>query len=94
MSHQTQQMVMSIIVWAVVFGIFYLLVIKPQNKKEKEINLQKYTDSEDYKVGFYVDLIDNHWFLFSSKGVFKFDQNFENVQHLLDESIFENNQLW
>lgn len=65
-----------------------------ENKKEKEINLQKYTDSEDYKVGFYVDLIDNHWFLFSSKGVFKFDQNFENVQHLLDESIFENNQLW
>lgn len=54
----------------------------------------QYTDSEDYKVGFYVDLIDNHWFLFSSKGVFKFDQNFENVQHLLDESIFENNQLW
>ena len=47
MSHQTQQMVMSIIVWAVVFGIFYLLVIKPQNKKEKELKAMR----DNLKVG-------------------------------------------
>lgn len=47
MSPQTQQMVMSIIVWAVVFGIFYLLVIKPQNKKEKELKLMR----DNLKVG-------------------------------------------
>ncbi len=47
MSPQTQQMVMSIIVWAVVFGIFYLLVIKPQNKKEKELKAMR----DNLKVG-------------------------------------------
>ena len=47
MGHQTQQMVMSIIVWAVVFGIFYLLVIKPQNKKEKELKAMR----DNLKVG-------------------------------------------
>ena len=47
MSLQTQQMVMSIILWAVVFGIFYLLVIKPQNKKEKELKAMR----DNLKVG-------------------------------------------
>lgn len=33
--------------WAVVFGIFYLLVIKPQNKKEKELKAMR----DNLKVG-------------------------------------------
>lgn len=37
MSPQTQQLVMSIIMWVVVFGIFYFLLIKPQKQKEKEL---------------------------------------------------------
>lgn len=65
-----------------------------KNKKEKTINLQEYFDPNVYNIDFYVDLIDNQWFLFSNKGIFKFDYNFENVQQLLDETIFENNQLW
>lgn len=47
MSPQTQQMVMSIIIWAVAFGIFYLLAIKPQNKKEKELKAMR----DNLKVG-------------------------------------------
>lgn len=37
MSAQTQQLVMSIIMWVVVFGVFYFVLIKPQKKKEQEL---------------------------------------------------------
>ncbi|MFI3210386.1 MAG: preprotein translocase subunit YajC [Peptostreptococcaceae bacterium] len=37
MSQQTQQLVMSVIMWIVVFGVFYFMLIKPQKKKEKEM---------------------------------------------------------
>ena len=37
MSPQTQQLVLSIIMWILVFGIFYFVLIKPQKKKEKEL---------------------------------------------------------
>lgn len=60
------------------------------NQTEKQYDITKYFDYSDQQVGlFYIDFINNHWFLFSSKGVFMFDYNFENDYQLLDESIFE-----
>lgn len=62
----------------------------PIAQNEKQYNITKYFDHSDQKVGqFYIDFINNHWFLFSSRGVFMFDHNFENERQLLDESIFE-----
>ena len=37
MSPQTQQMIMGLLMWVVVFGVFYFLLIRPQKKKEKEL---------------------------------------------------------
>ena len=37
MSPQTQQMIMGLIMWVVVFGVFYFLLIRPQKKKDKEL---------------------------------------------------------
>ena len=37
MSPQTQQMIMGLLMWVVVFGVFYFLLIRPQNKKDKEL---------------------------------------------------------
>ena len=37
MSAQTQQLVMSILMWVVVFGVFYFFLIRPQKKKDKEL---------------------------------------------------------
>ena len=37
MSPQTQQMIMGLLMWVVVFGVFYLLLIRPQKKKDKEL---------------------------------------------------------
>lgn len=37
MSGQTQSILMAVVMWAVVFGVFYLLFIKPQKKKEKQL---------------------------------------------------------
>lgn len=37
MSPQTQQMIMGLLMWVVVFGVFYFLLIRPQKKKDKEI---------------------------------------------------------
>ena len=37
MSPQTQQMIMGLLRWVVVFGVFYFLLIRPQKKKDKEL---------------------------------------------------------
>lgn len=37
MSPQTQQMIMGLLIWVVVFGVFYFLLIRPQKKKDKEL---------------------------------------------------------
>ena len=37
MSPQTQQMIMGLLMWVVVFGVFYVLLIRPQKKKDKEL---------------------------------------------------------
>ena len=37
MSPQTQQMIMGLLMWGVVFGVFYFLLIRPQKKKDKEL---------------------------------------------------------
>ena len=37
MSAQTQQMIMGLLMWVVVFGVFYFLLIRPQKKKDKEL---------------------------------------------------------
>ena len=37
MSPQTQQMIMELLMWVVVFGVFYFLLIRPQKKKDKEL---------------------------------------------------------
>lgn len=67
-----------------------LIQYDPINKTSKQYDMSRYYDASDQKIGlFYIDLIDNHWFLFSSKGVFMFDSTFENEKQLLDESVFE-----
>lgn len=37
MSAETQGMIIQMLIWVAVFGVFYLLVIRPQKKKEKEL---------------------------------------------------------
>ena len=37
MSPQTQQMIMGLLMWDVVFGVYYFLLIRPQKKKDKEL---------------------------------------------------------
>lgn len=37
MKPQTQQMIMGLLMWVVVFGVFYFLLIRPQKKKDKEL---------------------------------------------------------
>ena len=32
-----QQLIMSVVLWIVVFGVFYFLLIRPQKKKDKEL---------------------------------------------------------
>lgn len=32
-----QQLIMSVVLWVVVFGVFYFLLIRPQKKKDKEL---------------------------------------------------------
>lgn len=65
---------------------FYQIIF--QENKEK-VFIQY--DPNDQKVGlFYIDFVNNHWFLFSAKGVFMFDSHFENEKQLLDDNIFEN----
>ena len=63
----------------------------PINQTEKEYNITRYYNPNDQKIGlFYIDFVNNHWFLFSAKGIFMFDSHFENEKQLLDENIFEN----
>lgn len=62
----------------------------PITNAEKQYDLSQYYDPSNQKVGlFYIDFACNHWFLFSSKGVFMFDSHFENEKQLLDDSIFD-----
>ena len=37
MGAQTQQIIMGLLMWVVVFGVFYFLLIRPQKKKDKEL---------------------------------------------------------
>lgn len=37
MSAQTQQMIMGLLMWVAVFGVFYFLLIRPQKKKDKKL---------------------------------------------------------
>ena len=37
MNAQTQQMIMGLLMWVVVFGVFYFLLIRPQKKKDKQL---------------------------------------------------------
>ena len=37
MTAQTQQMIMGLVMWVLVFGVFYLLLIRPQKKKDKQL---------------------------------------------------------
>ena len=37
MTAQTQQMIMGLLMWVVVFGVFYFLLIRPQKKKDKQL---------------------------------------------------------
>ena len=41
MSPQTQQMIMGLLMWVVVFGVFYFLLIRPQKKKDKEFKVMR-----------------------------------------------------
>ena len=34
MTAQTQQIIMGLVMWVLVFGVFYLLLIRPQKKKD------------------------------------------------------------
>lgn len=38
---QAQQLIMSLVLWVAVFGIFYLLLVRPQKKKDKEIRAMR-----------------------------------------------------
>ena len=71
-----------------------LVQYDPIDKTDRTYNIERFHDKTDRKVGqFYLDLINNHWFLFSSKGVFMFDHDFSNERQLLNEKIFEENKL-
>lgn len=37
MTAQTQQMIMGLVMWVLVFGVFYFLLIRPQKKKDKQL---------------------------------------------------------
>ena len=37
MTEQTQQIIMGLVMWVLVFGVFYLLLIRPQKKKDKQL---------------------------------------------------------
>lgn len=37
MNAKTQQMIMGIVMWVVVFAVFYFLLIRPQKKKDKKL---------------------------------------------------------
>ena len=47
MSAQTQQIIMGLLMWVAVFGVFYFLLIRPQKKKDKELKSMR----ENLNVG-------------------------------------------
>jgi preprotein translocase subunit YajC len=47
MTAQTQQMIMGLVMWVLVFGVFYLLLIRPQKKKDKQLKSMR----ENLNVG-------------------------------------------
>ena len=47
MTGQTQQMIMGLVMWVLVFGVFYLLLIRPQKKKDKQLKQMR----ENLNVG-------------------------------------------
>ena len=47
MSPQTQQIIMGLLMWVAVFGVFYFLLIRPQKKKDKELKSMR----ENLNVG-------------------------------------------
>ena len=47
MTAQTQQMIMGLVMWVLVFGVFYLLLIRPQKKKDKQLKQMR----ENLNVG-------------------------------------------
>lgn len=67
-----------------------LIKYNPSDNTEVEYDLTKYYDISKKNIEFYLDLLDDRWFLFSNQGVFVFDINFENEYKLLDDSIFDN----
>lgn len=77
------------------YSIFYskkeqkFIQYDPITNAEKQYDISKYFDPSNTSIEFYIDFACNHWFLFSSKGVFMFDSHFENEKQLLDESIFD-----
>ncbi|WP_042276771.1 preprotein translocase subunit YajC [[Clostridium] dakarense] len=50
MPGQTQSIIMAVVMWVVVFGVFYFLFIKPQKKKEKQLKEMRNTLSVGDKV--------------------------------------------
>ena len=65
-----------------------LLQYDPISKTEKTFNLERYYDNN--RIGaFSFDLIDDHWFLYTNKGVFMFDIDFSNERQILDKTIFD-----
>ncbi|MEG0453722.1 MAG: hypothetical protein RR558_11710, partial [Coprobacillus sp.] len=66
----------------------------PIHKTKEEYNITDYYVSPNTTgILVHIDMVDNNWFIFSSKGVFKFDKNFENKQQLLDSSIFNQHYI-
>lgn len=67
----------------------------PIHHTEEQYDIDSYYNpSLDKSIEFYIDLIDDHWYLFSNKGVFQFDTNFDNETQLLNESIFNDSHTF
>ena len=45
-----QQLIMSLVLWVVVFGVFWLLLVRPQRKKDKELREMRNSLSVGDKV--------------------------------------------
>lgn len=87
-------------------GCFYQIVNSENNQKkyikydpiqniEEQFDIDSYYNHNSNKlIEFYVDLIDDNWYLFSNKGVFQFDSNFDNETQLLNESIFNDSHTF
>ena len=65
MSPQTQQMIMGLLMWVVVFGVFYFLLIRPQKKKDKELKEMR----ENLNVGDKVTTISGNSIAMASSAI-------------------------